>query len=445
MTDVLAVDFGATSIRVARVSLDRRPPRVEVVHRYAHGPLADATGHLRWDWARLVSEMEKGLLRALERGPAASIGVDTWGVDYGLLDSRGELLAPPFSYRDGRTAGFMDVVHRIGEDHLYRTTGVQLQAFNTLFQLAAHDPDEMGRARHVLLLPELLVHHLTGMITAERTSAGTTALVDVASGTWSPELTEAAGVALRVLPEIRPAGTLTGTWRGIPVHLVGGHDTASAVVAIGDHAEPGCAFVATGTWFLVGQERAQPDTTPAAQRANFTNEPGAAGGFRHLKNLAGWWLLNGCLPEWGHPPLHDLLHEAAEATSEPVPVFDVADPAFLHPTDMLGAVAAAAGLPRQTRPALVVRSILESLAAGTAGVLAQLGAPRDVHLLGGGAQAPLFRRLLQSRTGLPVHRGPVEATALGNAMMQGIALGCYQDLAGARAHLSLGPGQCAAG
>jgi rhamnulokinase len=445
---VVAVDFGAASIRVGRVGLPAAdagagPPRLDVVHRYHHQPVADGRGHLRWDWARLVDEMTRGLALAVERGPVASIGIDTWGVDYGLLDAHGDLVAPPFSYRDHRTDGYRTVVDRIGEEPLYTTTGIQLLPIDTLFQLAAHDRDELARARHVLLLPELLVHHLTGEIRAERTSAGTTALVDLATGDWSPSLLDAAGVAPGLLPPIAPAGTRAGSWRGIPVHLVGGHDTASAVVAMGAAPTPGAAFVSAGTWLLVGREQAEPDVGERARRANFTNEAGALGGTRFLRNLAGSWLIEGCRARWGPAPVDELFASAA-AVDHDGPAMDhlvdVADPRFLHPTDMLREVTEAAGLPYGAPPAVVVRCIVESTAQGTTDVLHQLG-PVDsvdsvdsVHVFGGGGSA-LYRQRLAHRSGLPVVAGPVEATALGNALVQGIALGLYADLAGARSTL----------
>lgn len=428
-----AVDFGASSVRVCLVDLGGRPPAMEVVHRHAHQPVPDGRGHLRWDWTRLVDEMEKGLMLALERGPVASIGIDTWGVDYGLLDERGELVAPPFSYRDHRTDGYRDVVDRIGEAELYATTGVQLQPFNTLFQVAAHEREELDRARHLVMLPELLVHHLTGEILAERTSAGTSALVDIGTGTWSERLTEAAGIDTSLLPPITAATTAAGTWRGIPVHLVGGHDTASAVVAMGAAPVAASAFVSSGTWLLVGREQPEPDLSEPARQANFTNEMGALDGIRFLKNLAGWWLADGCRTAWSDPPVDDLL-AAAEEVSAGQSV-DVTDPRFLHPDDMLTEVTAAAGLGRDAAPPVVMRCIMDSLADGTAAVLDQLGAVTEVHVFGGGTRSALYRRTLAERTGLDVHTGPVEATALGNALVQGVALGVYTDLADARARL----------
>ena len=441
MVSVVAVDFGAASIRVCPVELSELgPPRLEIVHRYHHQPVQDATGHLRWDWARLVDEMTCGLVRALEQGPVASIGIDTWGVDYGLLDAHGELVAPPFSYRDHRTDGYRAVVDRIGEEELYTTTGIQLLAIDTLFQLAAHDRDELARAHHLLLLPELLVHHLTGEVWGERTSAGTTALVDLATGVWSPELLAAIDVDATLLPPIAPAGTRAGTWRGIPVHLVGGHDTASAVLAMGAEPGPGAAFVSAGTWLLVGREQAEPEVGERARLANFTNETGALGGVRFLKNLAGSWLVEGCRASWGHPPVDELFAAAATVDHDGPAMdhlVDVADPRFLHPSDMRREVTDAAGLPDGAPPAVVVRCIVESMAEGTADVLRQLGqvgAVDSVHVFGGGGSA-LYRQRLAHRSGLPVVAGPVEATALGNALVQGIAIGLYADLAGARATL----------
>jgi len=434
---VAAVDFGASSIRVCRVELGPDAPRLSVVHRYAHSPAADGSGVLRWDWARLLAETEKGLAAAQEAGPLASIGVDTWGVDYGLLDAHGDPVAPPVSYRDDRTAGYAAVIDRLGgAAALYDLTGVQLVPYNTVFQVAAHDPAERDRARHLLMLPELVVHHLTGAVVGEPTSAGTSGLVDIRTGAWSPALAAGIGLDSAVLPDILPAGTPVGTWQGVPVHLVGGHDTASAVAAMGAGAGSRPAFVSTGTWLLVGREQPDPDLSDAARAANLTNEIGVLGGVRLLKNLAGGWLLEGCRPGWGDPPIRGLIEQAATVVDVPESRLDPTDARFLHPDDMLGEVTGALGLPRDTPPAVVTRVVVESLAAGTAGVLAELpgAAPSDIHVFGG-AQSALYRRLLARCTGVPVHAGPAEATALGNAVVQGIALGVYHDLADARRHL----------
>lgn len=432
---VIAVDFGASSIRVCRVDLDARPLVPQVVHRYAHAPVPDVAGTLRWDWARLVAEMQHGLERALEIGPAASIGIDTWGVDYGLVDARGELVAPPVSYRDARTRDWRDVAERIGHASLYETTGVQLMPINTLFQLAAHDRTETARAHTLLLLPELLVHELCGAACAEATSAGTSALVDIRSGRWSAELIEAAGADPAWFPEIRRAGTRVGEWRGTPVHLVGGHDTASAVVAMGADPSPRSAFVSAGTWFLVGQERPGPDTGAAARAANFSNEIGTFGGVRFLRNLTGMWLLEGCRRSWGDPPLTALL-EAAAAVRDPHPPIDPDDPGLAAPDDMAAALCDLAGLPRDAERGRVARLVVDSIAQGVARIVDALGDVDGITLFGGASRSALLQREIEERAGLAVCRGPVEATALGNALTQGVALGRFADLAEARAALA---------
>ncbi|MGH9211416.1 MAG: rhamnulokinase [Acidimicrobiales bacterium] len=434
MTAVVAVDLGASSARVCRVDLAARPPALEVVHRQPHQPAPDSAGHLRWDWDGLIAAVETGLATALDGGSVASIGVDTWGVDYGLLDRAGCLVAPPYSYRDHRTDGYDKMVARLGAERLYATTGIQLQQINTVFQLAAHDRAELSRARQLLMLPELLVHHLTGEVLGERSSAGTTGLVDIATGEWSAELAEAVGVDPAILPPLHSAATPSGSWRGIPVHLVGGHDTASAVVAMAPSPHLGAAFVSSGTWLLVGREQDEPDLSQAARQANLTNEAGALGGIRLLRNLAGSWLIEQCRPSWGDAAVDELL--AAAAAAGPVAArVDVADPRFLHPADMLGEVTRAAGLAADAPAPTVVRCLVESMAAGSAQVLDQLGGVTEVHVFGGGSRSALYRRCLADLTGLPVTAGPVEATALGNALVQGIALGVYDDLADARSHL----------
>jgi rhamnulokinase len=412
LTVVAAIDLGASSARVARVDLDTFD--VHVVHRVAHEPVDG-----RWRWSFLVDEVQRGL--AMCGDDIASIGVDTWGVDYGLLDDEGALLSPPHAYRSSRTDGWRTTLDRIGAERLWSITGIQQMQINTIFQLAAHDPDELARASTLLMLPELLVHALTGSGRGEVTSAGTTSLVDLATGDWSDELLDVIGVRRALLPAIERAPVPAGTWRGIPVHLVGGHDTASAVAAM---PVPGAAFVSSGTWMLVGIERDEPDLSDMT----FSNEPGVAGGVRLLKNLMGLWLLERCRAQWGDLPLGALLDAAASVPRGAT--FDPTDARFLAPADMDAEVRAAAEL-GDARREVVVRAILDSLADATASLVHRLGAS-SICVLGGGAQNALLNRLLADGSGLPVHVGPVEATALGNALVQGIALGVFEDLAAAR-------------
>jgi rhamnulokinase len=433
---VLAVDLGATSARVASVDLDATPPSLQVVHRHAHRPLHLADGTMRWDWDRLMSEIVRGLELGCQMGPVASVGVDTWGVDYGLLDRAGALVGAPFSYRDRRTAGWHDVVDRLGAGRLYARSGIQLMAINTIFQLAVHDRRELAAADRLVMLPELVVHALTGLALGERTSAATTALVDVRSGEWCWDLIEAIGVDPRLLPPILAAPAPAGHWRGIPVHLVGGHDTASAVVAMPGRPCSQAAFVSSGTWLLVGTERSHPDTRPQAREANFSNEAGALGGVRFLKNVVGFWLLEQCCRVWGNPPVDDLVAAAARLPWGG-PVVDVADARFAAATDMPAEIRSAAGLRASAGPAEITRCILESLAIATAHVVEELNGlleqPVDsLHILGGATGNYLLKQLLEERCQLPVRSGPAEAAALGNALVQGIALGRFDGLDQAR-------------
>lgn len=442
MPRVLAVDLGATSARVAAVDLGATPPSLEIVHRFAHAPVRASDGSLRWDWDRLVGEVIRGLEAGCARGPVASIGVDTWGVDYGLLGADGALLSPPYCYRDGRTDGWKTIAERLGPEALYARTGIQLMGINTVFQLAVHDPDELRRAHRLLMLPELLIHALSGEVTGERTSAGTTGLVDAFTGAWATDLIAELGVRTDVFVPIEQPPRLAGTWRRIPVHLVAGHDTASAVTALPGPPAPGSVFVSSGTWLLVGAERDHPDVSAAARAANFSNEPGARGGVRFLKNVMGFWLLERCRAAWGDPPLELLLSEAA-ASGDQGPVLDATDQRFLAPADMEGEVRAAAGLTATASRGAVVRCILDSLAATTARIVREvesfLPVPvPEIHVLGGGARNPLFVEALARASGVPVRAGPAEATALGNALLQGIALGRYATVEEGRAALAGG-------
>jgi rhamnulokinase len=439
---VLAVDMGATSIRVAAIELEAARPAVEVVHRWRHGPIRHHDGSLRWDWERIAAEVERGLAAATAAGPVASIGVDGWGVDYGLLDASGRLLSPPFSYRDARTEGWQATAERIGAERLYTATGIQLMPINTIFQLAAHDPAELARAARLLLLPDLLVRRLTGAEGAERSNASTTALLDARAGEWSHELLELVGVGGGVVPRIVPAGRPTGNWRGIPVHAVGSHDTASAFVALPGVPGPGTAVVSSGTWVLVGAERDQPDTSERARKANFSNERGALGGIRFLKNVMGFWMLEQCRAAWSDPPIEELVAGASEVDRD-VPLIDPADERFLAPADMESEIRSASGLGAAASRADVVRCVLDSIAAATGRVVDELATitgieTAELHVVGGAARLRFMNELYARHTGLPVTVGSPEATALGNAAVQGLALGRFGDLADARRWIALG-------
>jgi rhamnulokinase len=459
---VVAVDLGASSGRVmlARVGPDRLD--LHEVHRFGNEPveLAGHDGsHLHWDAVRLYTEVLAGL-RAVAGtlGPGerlAGIGIDSWAVDYGLLDGAGELLGTPYCYRDARTAeGVRRTRERISAAELYRENGLQHLPFTTLHQLAAEPADRLDRARTLLLLPDLLGFWLTGESRAEVTNASTTGLLDVRTRDWNRPLLARLGLPDGLLPElVRPGeqvGTLlpqvaaaAGLPAGTPVLAVGSHDTASAVVGV-PAAGPGFGYISCGTWSLVGLELAAPVLTEQSQAANFTNEGGVDGTVRFLRNVMGLWLLNESVREWRQDgPDVDLgaLLQAAAALPDGGPVLDPDDPVFLPPGDMDGrvrrALEAAGGSPRADRPALA-RAVLDGLAAAYARALDDArrlsGARADViHLVGGGSRNTLLCRLTAAATGLPVLAGPVEATALGNVLVQARALGALTgDLAALR-------------
>jgi rhamnulokinase len=436
---VAAVDLGASTVRVCVCDLAAEPLDYQVVHRVAHEPRRDGAGRLRWDWPRIRAAVDDGLRRAAAGRALASIGVDTWAVDYGLVGADGGLLADPACYRDERTAGYRQLVDRIGEQRLFDINGLQCLPINTIFQLWAEERHLLEGAARILTLPELLVCDLTGgAMVAERTSAGSTGLVSQATRTWSGELLDAVGVDGAQLPPIEEPGTAVGTWEGVPVHLVAGHDTASAVVGIAATERAPC-FVSSGTWLLAGQERPGPVLSADALSAQFTNEYGPEGTTRFLRNIAGFWIVEECRRAWGSPSSDELLAAAAQA---PIPdaVFDATDPRFLAPDDMEAEVLEAAGLPAGSSPAATVSLIVNSLAHTTASVVARSGEltgcqPSAVHLVGGGVRSSGFVDRLGHHLDVPLHRGAAESAALGNAMIQGIALGHWSSVAEARSAL----------
>ena len=365
-------------------------------------------------------------------GGLASIGVDSWAVDYGLLRGT-ELITLPWCYRDDRTASGVASVHaRITPEDLYRRTGLQFLPFNTIYQLAAED--RLPEADRLLLVPDLVTWWLTGEAVCERTNASTTGLLDVRTQAWDPELLALAGLATSQLAPLTDPGTVVGTTvldglRGVPVVTVGSHDTASAVVAV-PMTEPDSAYVSCGTWGLVGVELERAVVSEGSRAANFTNEGGVDGRVRFLTNVMGTWLLSETLRTWGTDDLAGLLEQAA-AYDGPEVVFDVQDPRFVPPGDQPARIEAwcrenDVAAP-ESRVALV-RSIVASLAAGFANAVETAGTlsgrdVRRVHVVGGGAQNALLCRLLADRLGLPVLAGPVEATAIGNVLVQARAHG----------------------
>ncbi|MET9803576.1 rhamnulokinase family protein [Streptomyces sp. NPDC006368] len=449
-----AVDLGATSGRVivGRVGQDNLD--LTEVHRFPNTPVRLPDG-LRWDVLALFQGVLDGLREAARSGGVASIGVDTWAVDYGLLDADGALLGHPFHYRDTRTDGAAARVWaKASPEELYGITGLQHLPFNTVFQLAACEGTaQRDAARTLLLVPDLLIHWLTGTIGAEETNASTTGLFDARTGTWSKDLLERLALDAGMFPPLRspgdPAGTLlphvasyTGLDARTPVTTVASHDTASAIAAV-PATEPGFAYISCGTWSLAGLELDAPVLNEASRAANFTNERGVDGTIRYLRNIMGMWLLEECRRTWDKENLSThvptLLADAFRAQPF-ASIVDPDSPEFLAPGDMPSRIRDFCARTGQRIPdsqGAVVRCILESLALAHRSTLRQAAelADRDVtriHLVGGGSRNDLLCQLTADATGLPVVAGPTEATALGNILVQARAAGLVGDLADMR-------------
>jgi rhamnulokinase len=428
-----AVDLGAASGRVMAGVVEDGTVTLHTIHRFPNAP-EERDGHLRWNLSHLFEEVLAGVTRLGRDFPTVeSIGIDTWAVDYGLLDADGRLLAEPVAYRDPRTTtDVVDAVHtRVPPEELYQLNGLQFLPFNTLYQLEAERREPLWeQAAHVVLLPDLLAYWLTGELRTEATNASTTGLLDVHTGEWSDELLTRLDLPATRLPPVEDPGVVRGRIRpelcdrlglapSAVVTTVGSHDTASAVVAVPADS-PNFAYISSGTWSLVGLELDQPVLGPEARAANFTNERGVGPSVRFLRNVGGLWLLQESLRAWGRNDLTTLL-TAAEALPPGGPVIEVDDPAFFPPGDMPGRIAAAAG--QELAPAETVRCVLDSLAATYATTVRQAAELADVpvdvvHIVGGGSQNQLLCHLTAEATGLPVTTGPVEATALGNVIVQ---------------------------
>lgn len=418
---------------------------VREVHRFSTAPVR-VNGTLHTDALHLHAEVLAGLRQAGQQFELASVGIDAWGVDYGLLDSSGALAGNPVHYRDSRTDGVLPrILDVVPAAELYRVTGIQQLSINTLSQLvAATGSTQLTSARTLLLLPDLLGYWLTGSAGAEVTNASTTQLLNVTTRTWAAGLMRRLGIRRGLFPPLRQPGDRVGDLlagpaaeaglrAGLPVTAVGSHDTASAVVAT-PASGGGFAFISCGTWSLVGLELNRPVLTRESQQANFSNEAGLDGTVRYLRNVMGLWLLQESVRTWtlagGKTSLPRLL---AAAGREPRLRFtiDVGAPEFLPPGDMPGRIVAACRASGQDVPATmpqVVRCILDSMAIAHRRAVTEAqrlsGRHADVvHIVGGGSRIPLLCQLTADASGLPVVAGPAEATAIGNILVQARALG----------------------
>jgi rhamnulokinase len=443
---VAAVDLGASSGRVMVGSIAGDELRLLEVQRFDNVPVR-VLGTLRWDILRIHRGVLDGL-RAAGRtfGRIDSVGIDTWGVDYGLLDRDGHLLGNPVHYRDGRTDEVAErVLNELSPTALYQSTGLQHLPFNTLYQLiAAASTAELEAAETLLMIPDLLSYWLTGVVGTELTIASTTQLLDARSHLWAHDLMVRNDIRPTLFAPLRRPGDRAGSMlpeileetglRGpVPVIAVGSHDTASAVVGVPATNER-FAYISCGTWSLVGVELDNPVLTEESRLANFTNEIGIDGTIRYLRNVMGLWLLQESLRTWQVAGVDvDLDRVLAEAAQLPAfaALVNPDDPAFLAPGDMpqrIAAVCRATGQRVPETAAEFVRCILDSLALAYRAAVrdAQRLTGRDidvVHLVGGGARNELLCQLTADALGVPVEAGPVEATALGNVLVQARTLG----------------------
>jgi rhamnulokinase len=458
----LAIDLGASSGKVLLGRFDGRRFEYREVHRFDNEPV-EVLGRLHWDTLRLWRELTIGLGRyARDVGePLAGVSVDTWGVDYGLLDRAGRLLANPYHYRDARVDGMPErVAERVAAQALYATTGIQTMAINTLYQLysmvVADDP-QLELAHTLLFTPDLFHYWLSGERNCEYTIASTSQLLDVHARSWATSLLRELEVPTHMLVPVIMPGTVigglrpevaaaTGLANDVPVIAAGSHDTASAVACIPDLDERS-AFISSGTWSLVGVEVARPVVTELARSLNVTNEGGVGDTIRLLRNVPGLWLLQESRRQWQREGRVLDWHQISQHAAEAQPFRSLIDPdapEFARPGDLPGAIRAFCVRTDQPQPQSVgevARCCLESLALRYRWVLRALerltGSRFErVAVVGGGSRNELLNQFTADAAGYPVIAGPVEASALGNLMMQAVAGGHLEDVAAGRRALA---------
>jgi rhamnulokinase len=454
---LLAFDLGAESGRGVLGLFDGGRLHLEVVHRFANGPVR-TLDTLHWNVLGLYEEMLTALRKcAAERGGIDAVGIDTWGVDFALLGRDGTLLGNPRHYRDPHTENILDdAFRRVPRAEVFCRTGIQVMRINTLFQLLALQRDRsplLDVAEHFLLIPDLLNYFLTGLKVVEFTNATTTQLYNPTARSWARDLIRDFGLPERMFGTIVAPGTVLGPLRAavagdtgvtpVPVVLPATHDTGSAVAAVPAARRGGWAYISSGTWSLMGTELDAPLINEQALRYNFTNEGGVGGTIRFLKNIMGLWLVQECRRAWqraGRDFSYDGLARLAEAAPPFASLVNPDDPAFLLPANMPAGLAdfcRRTGQAVPEEPGAVIRCALESLALRYRWVLERLeelvGRKQEmIHIVGGGSQNALLCQLAADACNRPVLAGPVEATAIGNVLVQALALGLVGSLAEGR-------------
>ena len=444
MSSFAAVDLGATSGRVAVGTVHGGAISYEIIHRFPNGAKEDSNGTFCWDWQELLTQIKVGLIKASEKYSLASIGVDTWAVDYVLVNTEKKIIAPTYSYRDLRTDGVMElVINDHGKSALYNNTGIQFLPFNTVYQLiAARDAGELVDSSKIVMLPDAINMELTGSTSTEITNASSTQLLNARTRIWDFELIDLLKLPRSIFPELHEAQEKLGDVRGIPaldgvsVVAVGSHDTASAVAAAPIKSDS--IYISSGTWSLIGCEIREPITNEAAMSANLTNELGVEGTVRLLKNVAGMWIISECLREWnekGDPITVEALVKLAQANPTEARI-NPNDETFLHPGKMVERILYQARVHGGVEPSNqgeIAYCVYASLSDSYAKTIAEIEEVTgkiftNIHVVGGGSSNTFLNQLTADATGLEVIAGPVEATLLGNVGVQAIAAGEIKDI-----------------
>ncbi|MCJ7692605.1 MAG: rhamnulokinase [Sedimentisphaerales bacterium] len=453
----IAVDLGAESGRVMLGSICDSKLELKEIHRFGNGPV-EQDASLRWDFGELFSNIKEGIAKAVKVADrhVCGIGVDSWGVDFGLIDEAGELIENPYHYRDSRTDEMMDKAFGImGKRELYDNSGIQFMQFNTVYQLLAAKtsrPELLEKASKLIFTADLVSYHLCGRAFAEYSLASTSQLMDMSTKQWSKETFEKLSLPLELMPKVVTPGTVVGRLKdklakefgceSIDIIAVGSHDTASAVAAV-PASQNNWAYLSSGTWSLMGLEIPNAAINDETYKYQFTNEGGIANTVRLLKNIMGLWIVQECKRQWqseGNDLSYSQITQMAQA-AEPFKAFiDPNDKSFFAPGGMPERINKY--LIDNDQPAIdekgqIVRVVLESLALNYRWVIEKLeeisGSSVDIlYIVGGGIQNELLCQFAANATGKKVVTGPIEATASGNIIMQAIANGQIESLQKAR-------------